>query len=189
MSNSRLVSTMRAARRIAGPVSLLIVYEDCLTGLLAKEMINRVADSLKPEHNIRSVFCRFDVTNMKKTMDRFANDPKGAGIVVVSGYGHGKWPVAVQRCLRQWGNDGSPRSGMVALLVKTQAHARATERRRNWLENIARTGGRGFMGKELDLDCLGRDLLYKHIFDAACKTTSLIEVALHPQAVVSAEGA
>jgi hypothetical protein len=120
---------------------------------------------------------RFDLLSTPALAQQAVSDARAADLVVVSGSGHDDWPPAVEVWLERWeaAAAGQDAGGLVALLLRSGVQARTDRHRFARLEQLAYRCGRDFLAKEIDVERLGRDLLFKKIHDLARQTTSLMQ--------------
>jgi hypothetical protein len=164
-------------RALKEPITILIVYEDCMTGLLGKELFNRVADRLGPDYDIHWTLWRFDVLGIPALKAETVCDANMADLVVISSYENRPLPAAVEQWMEWWERQEARPDGrlVVALLVSSDSDLRTDGGRLPRLEQLAQRCRREFLAKEVDPHRLGRDLLLKKLLEMARQTGFLIE--------------
>src|SRR5438552_1224819 len=125
-------------------VSIMVVYEDLLTGLLARGMFDQVVAALRPDYEIHARVGKLDVLADLARCDQADSDPPSADVVVVSVYGRDNWPPEVDKCLGWQGARTGRQSGLVALLVRSPAPAPQASECSAALEELARRRGWDF---------------------------------------------
>jgi hypothetical protein len=148
-------------------LGIAVVYEDSVTGLLAKDIFNRALREMDLNRVVQWGLWRFDVLGLPEILAQAVAGARAADAIVVAGYGHTQWPVTMHGWLSLLG-DGTPQSGCFAtLLVRPQSHAAEAEHRREWLRQLAVQCGRKFLAKEVDFDHLTVSRLREKIHELA----------------------
>jgi hypothetical protein len=132
------------AREPSERMSVVIVYEDLLTGLLARGMFDQVAAALRRDYEIHATVGRLDVLADLARSDQADSDDQSADVVVVSVYGRETWPPGVDKCLGWSGARTGRQSGLAGIVVRTPAPAPQASECGAALEQLARRRGWDF---------------------------------------------
>ena len=125
-------------------VSIMVVYEDLLTGLLARGMFDQVVAVLRRDYEIRARVGRLEVLAALAQSHQADSDEPSADVVVVSVYARENWPPGVDKCLGWQGTRTGRQSGLAALLVRSPAPAPQISECSAALERLARRRGWDF---------------------------------------------
>lgn len=103
-------------------ITVLMVYEDTLTGLLAKRMADCISTLLGPRYEFNLVLQRLEHLTDALATGRAEPQKDVADIVLVSVYGNRPWPAAFEKCMVSWVGEHTARhGGLAALLVNSTA--------------------------------------------------------------------
>jgi len=136
-------------------MGIMIVYEDYLTSLVAERTFDHITARLGSDCEIQVAVRSFDVLTIPPLMEQAACEAKASDLVLLSIYGHGKWPAAVESWMEMVVGKGvAQHGGLAALLVREQRDASAANgERRAALEQLAQLSGRDFfVAKDVNWD-------------------------------------
>lgn len=133
-----------AAQALKDPLTILVVYEDVLTGLLARSMLDYITGVLRPGHEVRVTLQRAEGLPVALPADAQASNSPGAprpDVLLVSLYGRKPLPALFERCMESRVGDQTARHGGLAAVLVNSTAANGC---RAALEQVARERGWDF---------------------------------------------
>ena|ERR1051326_8466512 len=125
-------------------LTILVVYEDVLTGLLARRMLDYISDVLRPGHELQVTLQKADHLRAAPTAGPPAENPLPLtlpDVLLISIYGREPPPTVFERCMESRVGDHTARRGGLAALLVNLASANGC---RAALEQIAQERGWDF---------------------------------------------
>lgn len=102
-------------------MNVVLVYEDCGTGLRAKHSLDLLPAQFGPEAGIHTRLWRCDLLRAALLAEQAAIEAAEADVIILSFHGRGELPLVLRECLSRWLEQKEDRPYALGVLLDAEA--------------------------------------------------------------------